>query len=369
MQFSSFTCSVPFGQNGAIRNRLDTETLVDVMTKHTAPEMEQPAHKPLSVGFVLSPSFTLAAFSNFVDALRLAADDGDLSRQIRCKWKVLSHDHAPITASCGLEISPTAGLEAPTQFDYIVVVGGLLHAGKRISPQLVSYLKKAAELNVPLVGVCTGSFILARAGLMEGKKTCVSWFHHDQFVNEFPKLPVSAEELFITDGNRLTCAGGTGVVHLAAHLIETHCGKSEAVRALRIMIEVMPLPAKTLQPQPLRTEKVSSLSVQKAMLLIERNVGSPLSVDEIAQKVHVSTRQLERLFHAEVGITPSAFSLKLRLRHAKHLLLHSASQISLIAFECGFIDFSHFSRCFRTEYGISPSQMREEHLQEHKPNA
>lgn len=314
--------------------------------------------KPLSVAFILAPQFTLSAFSNFVDALRLAADDGDFSRQIRCKWKVLSHDSRPIASSCGLEVIPTAGLEDPKSFDYIVVVGGLLHSGKKISNQLLSYLKSAAELDVPLVGICTGSFILARAGLMQGHNCCVSWFHHQHFEAEFPKLPVSSDELFIIDGKRMTCAGGAGVTHLAAHLIEKHCGKFEAARALRIMLEEMPLPAATPQPQPVLTEKVSNLVVRKAMLLIERNLSNPLSIEDVSRKVNVSLRQLERLFHVELGMTPASFSLKLRLNHARHFLLNTKHQISYIAFECGFIGSSHFTRSFKAEFGITPTEMR-----------
>lgn len=314
--------------------------------------------KPLSVAFMLAPQFTLSAFSNFIDALRLAADDGDFSRQIRCKWKILSHDARAISSSCGVEVIPTASLEDPKSFDYIVVVGGLLHSGKKVSTQLVNYLKNAAELDVPLVGVCTGSFILARAGLMQGHNCCVSWFHHHHFESEFPRLPVSSDELFIIDGKRMTCAGGAGVTHLAAHIIEKHCGKFEAARALRIMLEEMPLPATTPQPQPVLTEKVSNLSVRKAMLLIERNISTPLSIEDLARKVNVSLRQLERLFHAELDMTPAAFSLKIRLNNAKHLLLGTKHQISYIAFECGFLGSSHFTRSFKAEFGITPTEMR-----------
>lgn len=318
------------------------------------------ATTPLSVAFILAPQFTLSPLSNFIDALRLAADDGDFSRQIRCKWKILSHDARPVASSSGLEVIPNARLEDPKSFDYIVVVGGLLHAGKRIAPQIVSYLKQAAEQNIALVGVCTGSFILARAGLMQDHNSCVSWFHHHHFASEFPTLPVSSDELYIIDGKRLTCAGGVGVTHLAAHVIEKHCGKFEAARALRIMLEEMPLPATTPQPQPVLTEKVSNLSVRKAMLLIERNISSPLSIEDVARKVNVSHRQLERLFQTELGITPMSFSLKLRLNHAKHLLTHTKHRISFIAFECGFIEFSHFTRQFKAEFGVTPTGMRKQ---------
>lgn len=318
----------------------------------------RPSQSPLSVGFILAPEFTLSAFSNFVDVLRLAADEGDFSRQIRCKWKILSHDSRPILSSSGLEVIPTAGLEEPQHFDYIVVVGGLLHAGKKISPQIAAYLKQADEAGVTLIGVCTGSFILARAGLMHGYHSCVSWFHYHHFEQEFPKYPVSSDELFNIDGKRMTCAGGAGVMHLAAHLIEKHCGKFEAAQALRIMLEEMPLPASTPQPHSVITDKVYNRSVRKAVQLIERNISNPLTVDDIAQKVNVSIRHLERLFHAELGMTPRSYSAKLRLDHARHLILNTDHRISFIVFECGFVDCSHFSRRFKLEFGLTPTEMR-----------
>ena len=317
------------------------------------------AKKPrLSVGFILAPNFTMLAFSAFIDTLRLAADDGDRSRPIHCTWSVLSHDMRPVKASCGIEVTPTADLVDPAQFAYSVVVGGLLSALK-LAPALNDYLKRAAE-TVPLVGICTGPFVMARLGLMKGRRSCVSWYVHADFTNEFPDLQVSSDELFIDDGDRLTCAGGTSVVHLAAYLVERHCDKARAAKAMRIMIEHAPLPAKTPQPQPLFTRTTDDIRVRKAMLLIERHLSDPLPTEFIAQHVNVSVRHLERLFQAELGMSPLAFAFELRLNNALNLLVSTRSSIIDIALQCGFLSNSHFSRCFRNQYGKTPSQVREE---------
>jgi transcriptional regulator GlxA family with amidase domain len=296
-----------------------------------------------------------------VDALRLAADERDRSRQIRCSWSVLSHSNAPIKASCGLDVHPTDELIDPRQFDYLVVVGGLLRSGRHIAPQLLAYIRRADQAGVPLVGICTGSFILTRAGLMKGHRCCVSWFHHDEFRAEFPDHISVSSELFIVDRNRITCAGGTSVVHLAAHLIERHCGKPEAAKALRIMIEKAALSPGTPQPQPLFTEETDNVRVRRAMLLIERNMSAPLSVEELAHETNLSLRQLERLFRAEIGISPSAFALRLRLQTAHELLTSTSRSISDIALDCGFSDCSHFSRSFRKRYRATPSDVRSNH--------
>jgi transcriptional regulator GlxA family with amidase domain len=267
----------------------------------------------------------------------------------------------PITTSCGIAIVPTSELVDPSSFDYIVVVGGLLSALKLPMP-LNDYLRRAAAAGVALVGICTGSFVLARLGLMEGRRSCVSWYVHADFSIEFPDLAVSSDELFIDDVNRLTCAGGTSVVHLAAYLIERHCDRARAAKALRIMIEHAPLPARTPQPQPLFTKETDNIRVRKAMLLIERHLSDPLAVEFIAQHVNVSVRHLERLFQSEIGMSPLAFAFELRLNNAYNLLVTTRNSIIDIALECGFLSNSHFSRCFRHTYGKTPSQVRDEAL-------
>lgn len=322
-------------------------------------DMRKVKTNKLSVAFVLSPNFTLLAFSAFIDTLRLAADDGDRSRPIHCAWTLLSHDMRPIRASCGIEVIPTSELVEPTDFDYIVVVGGLLPSLK-LPAVLNDYLKKAAALQVPLVGVCTGSFVLARLGLMKGRRSCVSWYVYGDFTNEFPELKVSSDELFIDDMDRLTCAGGTSVAHLAAYLLERHGDKARAAKALRIMIEHAPLPSKTPQPQPLFTKETDDPRVRKAMLLIEQHLSDPLSAESIAQHVHVSVRHLERLFQNEIGMSPLTFAFSLRMNNAYNLLVTTKNQIIDIALQCGFLSNSHFSRCFRSAHGKTPTVVREE---------
>ncbi|MEJ7016475.1 AraC family transcriptional regulator [Sinorhizobium meliloti] len=163
----------------------------------------------LSVGFVLLPRFTLGAFANFVDVLRLAADEGDRSRPIRCRWRVLSNDMSPIMASCGVAISPHERLGDLRRFDYLVVVGGLLdEEALTVDNRFDSSLKEAAALGIPLIGLCTGSFVLHRAGLLGGYRCCVSWFHTSDFLARFKGLHAVSDQIFVVDRDRLTCSGG-----------------------------------------------------------------------------------------------------------------------------------------------------------------
>jgi transcriptional regulator GlxA family with amidase domain len=312
----------------------------------------------LRVGFVLAPRFTLTAFAGFVDALRLAADDGDRSRPIDIEWSVLGNSGTPIASSCGALVQPWAEMVDPEKFDCIVVVGGLLHGGQKVLPGTYPFLKSAARAGVALVGLCTGSFVLARAGLLEGYVACVSWFHRDEFVAEFPDQRMITNRMFVVDRDRMTCAGGTSVVHLAAHLIEKYYGRALANKSLRILIEDQPLPASTPQPESVVTRQSHDSVVRQAMLLIEQKLSQSDPLTGISAALGISMRQLERKFVADVGITPRDYRLQLRLARARWMIEHTDLSVTDVGFECGFGDCSHFSRAFTSHFKVRPSSLR-----------
>ncbi|WP_309684403.1 hypothetical protein [Polaromonas sp.] len=140
-------------------------------------------------------------------------------------------------------------MNSPEAYDYLVVVGDLLHGGQKMPDTTYAFLQEAAARDVELIGLCTGSFMLARAGFLDGHLTCVSWFHPEAFMTEFSRCVSCRTRCSWLDRDRLTCAGGTSVVHLAAEVIEKAIGRASAVKALRITIEEQPLPFRTLQPE------------------------------------------------------------------------------------------------------------------------
>lgn len=313
----------------------------------------------LRVGFVLTPRFTLTAFAGFIDALRLAADEGDRSRQIACEWAVLGTPGAPVAASCGAIVVPQDRIESPERFDYIVVVGGLLHGGQKVPAEIYAFLRRAAEAGIALVGLCTGTFVLARAGLLDGYVSCVSWFHRDDFIREFPKLRLVSNRVFVADRDRLTCAGGTRVVHLAAHLIEKHCGRAHATKSLRIMIEDQPFPASMPQPEAVVSQPAQDGLVRRAMLLIEQKLAQPESIASIAAMLGIGARQLQRRFLSDVGMTPRAYRLALRMARAAWMVRHTDLALTDVGLECGFGDCSHFSRAFTHHFRVPPYKYRQ----------
>lgn len=312
----------------------------------------------LNVGFILTDNFTLSAFSLLVDHLRLAADDGDRSRPILAKWQIMASTSAPIRASCGVTIAPAGPFLDPAAFSYIVVVGGLLHTGHQLDDASVAYLKRAAKAGVPLVGVCTGSFVLARAGLMTGRRCCVSWYHYQDFLDEFPHHTPVADRLYVIDGDRITCAGGGGAADLATALVEKHLGRSIAQKSRHVLLLDRARPGTEAQPHPPIADLVADDRVRRSLLLMEQHMADPLPIADIARRLQLSTRQLERLFQTVMGQRPAEFYRRLRLRYARFLLDTTGRTVTDIALESGFSDCAHFSRQFKAQHGFTPSDAR-----------
>ncbi|MDP2697467.1 GlxA family transcriptional regulator [Thalassospira sp.] len=319
----------------------------------------------LSVGFVLARKFTLGAFGNFVDVLRLSADEGDRSRPIRCRWAVLGRVGEAVPSSSGITVQATEAFGDPARFDYIVVVGGLLDEQDPLSDAARGFIRQAAAQNVPLVGVCTGSFLLCRAGVMTGYGCCVSWFHHHDFIAEFPDVTPVADRLFVVDRDRITCSGGMGAVDLAAWLVERHVSRMAAQKSLHIMQVAAARtgddaqPAPPVIPQGIQT--VRDARVKRALVLMEQNMAPPLDMPTLAGRLDIGVRQLERLFLRETGAGPAQSYVRLRVMTAVWILDHSRRDITDIAMETGFADASHFIRHFKRLIGMTPAAWRVRH--------
>ncbi|MEQ3626269.1 MAG: GlxA family transcriptional regulator [Celeribacter sp.] len=316
----------------------------------------------LRIGLLLARRFTLSAFGNFVDVLRLAADEGDQSRPIRCDWHVLAADATPVPSSSGISVTPDARLSDPAEYDYIAVVGGLLGAPQPLAPAQLAYLHRAARAGIPLIGLCTGAFILHDAGLMDGYRCCVSWFHHNDFAARDGGLHPISDRIFVVDRDRLTCAGGVGAAHLAAWLVDRHVGSSAAHKSLNIML-VEPAttdndPGQEPQPALPLTLRCNDPLVRRALLRMQDSLDAPVTVATLAESIGVTRRRLERHFRAALGMSPAQAGMLLRLAQARHLLRHSRRSVTAIAQATGFCDMPHLARVFRRHEGMTPGDYR-----------
>ncbi len=309
-------------------------------------------------GFVLARNFTLSPLALFVDTLRLAGDDGDRSRRIGFDWDVIGDAGLPIRSSCGLELMPSTTARTALDYDVIVMVGGLLDGRPSISSQGEALLKRAAHLGIPIAALCTGTFVLAECGLLDNYRVCVSWFHISEFQDRFPVVEASADSLFIVDRDRATCAGGTGAADLAAYYVSSLLDEQKAEKAAKILLLDRVRNHRHAQPVSGIFASASSVVVRRALLIMESNLQRPLSIARIAASVDRSTRQLERLFTAEIGVTPRQAYMRLRIDRATKLVRTGEIPIAEVGYESGFVNAGHFSRAFRKYAGVSATEMR-----------
>jgi transcriptional regulator GlxA family with amidase domain len=322
-------------------------------------EPEKGAAHKFRVAITLLPKFTLMAFAGFVDALRLSSDIGDRSHPNLCSWTLVGADKNEVTSSCGAAIAHKEIFSDPSRFDFLVVVGGLLGEAGSEDPRMLAYIRCAVEAGVTIVGLCTGVFALAQAGVLQGHRVCVHGYHLSDFTERFPSLRPVSNQIFVVDRKRITCAGGAASVDVAGYIIKQQCGSDRARKILPHMLldELRP----SSHPQLSFADdffKVHDQRVRRAIFLMQQNLGGPLSIDRIAQRIGVPPRQLERGFQRSFSVSPSAFYRTMRLERTKWLLAHSNLTITQIAVDCGFADTSHLTRTFKRQFGALPTDFR-----------
>lgn len=313
----------------------------------------------LRIAFILQNKFTLAAFSGFIDALRLAADDAAKSRQIRVGWEVHSLAGGAVHASCGVAIATLPLPRDPAGFDYVAVCGGNSFDDDRPAPLLMNFIRSAHSQGVGLLGICTGSFALARAGLVDSRRYCIHWNVLEAFKSRFPRAQISLDRIFADEGDVITCAGSTAAIDLALYLIVRHCGRERAQQVMRHMMLTSMRPASVPQAHFFQMPPDGTDSrVRKALYFMEQQLDQPPNGPAIARYCAISSRQLERLFRANLGQTIGQTFRNMRLNYGRYLLSGGSLTVMEIANITGFADTAHFSREFRRAFGDTPTNYR-----------
>ncbi|MCS4245451.1 transcriptional regulator GlxA family with amidase domain [Rhizobium sp. BIGb0125] len=313
----------------------------------------------LRIAFILQNKFTLAAFSGFIDALRLAADDAAKSRQIRVGWEVYSLAGGAVHASCGVAIATLPIPRDGAGFDYVAVCGGNSFDDDRPTPALMSFIHSAHAQGVGLLGICTGSFALARAGLVASRRYCIHWNVLEAFKSRFPRAQISLDRIFADEGDVITCAGSTAAIDLALYLIVRHCGRERAQQVMRHMMLTSMRPASVPQAHFFQMPPDGTDSrVRKALYFMEQQLDQPPNGPAIARYCAISSRQLERLFRANLGQTIGQTFRNMRLNYGRYLLSGGSLSVMEIANITGFADTAHFSREFRRAFGDTPTNYR-----------
>ena len=310
--------------------------------------------EPRRIGFHLVPKFSFVAFINAVEALRVA---NRLSETPLYRWTVLSDDGEPVPGSNGMSAVAESRLTAAGPLDTLFVCASF-DPQDYVSREVFGQLRRLARHGVRLGGLCTGAYLLARAGLLDGYRCTLHWENLDGFREAFPEIEATGE-LFEIDRDRFTAAGGTAPLDLMLTLIGMQHGSELALAVSEYLIHERIRAPHDHQRMTLRARlRVSNPRLLDAVSLMEQALEAPLALDEIAERVGVSKRQLERLFRVHLGSSPGRYYIGLRLRRARTLLEQTAMTVTDVGVACGFVSASHFSRCYRERFGHSPRHER-----------
>ena len=281
-----------------------------------------------------------------------------ISGQLAYEWVITSLDGQPVSASNGLSLSPTVGLDQIGRPDIVFVCGGR-NVRDAVTPTLLAALRRLSEQGTGLGALCTGGYALARAGLLDRCRATIHWENVSALREEFPRIIIS-DQVFTIDRNRYTASGGVAPLDLMLNLIETKLGSKVSQLVSEQFIVDRIRSDKDRQYVPLRAQVgVSHQSLIKVAELMEANVERPVSLERIAQETGLSRRQIERLFKRHLNCVPKRYYLELRLKRARELLLQTAMPIMDITTACGFQSPPHFSKCYRKQFGYPPSVERQ----------
>lgn len=311
---------------------------------------------PRLIGFMLVPQFSMIAFTSAIEPLRLA--NRSAARPLY-EWRLFSVDGRPVTASNGIEIGVSQSFAEARELDMAFVCGGVEVQAVNHRPLMAS-LRRLASFGAGIGALCTGTYVLAKAGLLAGYRATIHWENLPSLRSEFPNLDVGPD-LFEIDRNRFTCAGGTAAADMMLSLIMRDHGLVIASEVTEQLIHGRIREASERQRMDLRTRLgVAHPKLLAVVALMEATIEAPLSSTALAAHAGVSPRQLERLFLKHLGHTPTRHYLGLRLDRSRHLLRQTAMPVLGVALSCGFTSASHFSKSYADHFGHAPSLERKQ---------
>ncbi|MBT5265198.1 MAG: GlxA family transcriptional regulator [Rhodospirillaceae bacterium] len=315
---------------------------------------DDPSEVPLQVDFVLVPEFSLMAFTSAVEPLRSA---NRMSGRLLYRWRILSRDGEPVQASNGIEVVAAGSIRDTDRAKVVCVVAGI-NVHDHVDDRTVGFLRRMARQGAAVGALCTGTHILAKAGLLDDRSCTIHWENIGGFIEEFPEIETTTD-IYEIDRDRFTCSGGIAALDMMLHLIGRQHGQSLANDISEQFIHDRIREPHDHQRMELRTRLgVSHPKLIAVISEMEGNLEEPLSQTELAVEAGLSTRQLERLFRKYLASTPTRYYLNLRLQRARHLLAQTSMSILSVALACGFVSASHFSKCYRECFGKTPRAER-----------
>lgn len=311
--------------------------------------------EPLCFAFLMIDEMSMMSLASATEPLRSA---NRLLGREAFRWELCSLDGAPVIASNGVPFSARPVDRAIDSCHALFVCGGVRVDPGNERPYLAA-LRRATHRGLAIGALSTASYLLARAGLLQGYRCTIHWENRIAFEDDFPDLTPTGT-LYEIDRNRLTCSGGTAAMDMMLHIIADRHGPDLA-RGVANQFHHERIREANEDQQGGRLQQIGALPqpMQRAIRLMQANMETPLQMDDLAKRIGLSSRQMERQFRANLGMTPARYYLSLRIDRAREMLLYSEQPVIDIAIAAGFASTSHFSKWFREFYQLRPSELRD----------
>lgn len=307
------------------------------------------------LAIVLAPGFALMSFASVVEPARGA---NRVSGRKHYDWALYSTGGGEVESNSGITVRtrPLSDLD-PANVDFVVICAAS-KAEQIADAELETILRRLSRRGVAIGAVSTATFILARAGVLDGRRCTLHWDYLEAFHEAFPEVETS-EELYVIDDGVVTCAGATAALDMMLELIRGHHGPALARSIAEQFLHGAIRTSEDVQRGDLRQRLgVANPNLLKAVGLMEESVESPLTPGGLAAEIGVSQRQLERHFRRYLGCTPAKYYMRLRLDRARRLLRQTSLSVTEVAIASGFVALSHFAKAYRQQFGIRPRDDR-----------
>ena len=312
------------------------------------------AGQPKRFVFVLLDKFTMLSYASAVECLRIA---NRMYGEDTYTWTLIGEGGETVTCSAGTTFQLDGDLGELHRDDVVMLCSGI-EVQDATSKKLLAWLRREARKGLTMGGLCTASYSLAKAGLLDGKRATIHWENADSFAEEFDEVDLT-KSVFVIDGNRLSTAGGTSSIDLMLKLIANDHGEELANAVADQLIYSSIRTDQDTQRLSIPTRiGVRHPKLSMVIQMMEANIEEPISPSVLAQDVGMSTRQLERLFRRYLNRSPKRYYMELRLQKARNLLMQTDMSVINVALACGFASPSHFSKCYRAHYDTTPYRER-----------
>ena len=272
---------------------------------------------------------------------------------------IVSDHGTPITTESGLQIVTSPFPSGRLRIDTLLIPGGEGSLKARYDTVLLDWIRKAARNSRRVATVCSGTFIGAEAGLLDGRTVTTHWARAPQLAEEYPRLTVDADPIYTRDGSVWTSAGVTAGIDLALAMVEADYGTDIAQTVARWMVMFLHRPGGQTQfAAPVWIPRAARTTVRAAQDHIDNNPGDDHRLDLLATRAAMSSRHFSRVFTAEVGETPARYVERVRVEFARSALETTASPLDVIALNCGLGTAESLRRAFQRRVGVAPDAYR-----------